>query len=178
MYTQPTYDHVQAVAAQNAQYDAALTKAAELQQLKQSLLSKYNSFDQTNLSKLQTMLPDQVDNIRLILDMDNIANLHGMALQNVSISTPNASQAAGAVGAISAGGRKYDSITMSFSTHGTYSQFKSFLDDLEASLRIVDVVSLSFTSAASNGDQSVSIPAQGADPSYSYTMTIRTYWLR
>ena len=45
MYTQPTYDTVQAENAQIAQYDEALTKASELQQLKQSLLSRYNTFD-------------------------------------------------------------------------------------------------------------------------------------
>lgn len=177
LYTQPEYDTVQVLAAQGAQYDAALAKASELQQVKQSLLAKYNSFDAASLARLQTMIPDQVDNIRLILDMDNIANQHGMALQNVSISTPtSASAQTGAVGAISTGGTKYDSITMSFSTTGTYEQFKSFLADLEHSLRVVDIVSLSFSSSQT-GSQSGQ-RAAGSEPTYSYSMTIRTYWLR
>ena len=98
-----------------------------------------------------------------------------MALQDVAISTPNAAPQTGAVGAISAGGSKYQSTTMSFSTHGTYEQFKSFLRDMEASLRIVDLVSLTLSPSI---DTSGQVAAPGAKPSYSYAMTFRTYWLR
>jgi len=169
-YTKPSYDALQALSAQNAQYDAALSKAAQLQSIKQSLLSRYNSFDPTEISRLQTMLPDQVDNIRLILDLDNIASRYGMALQNVDISTPDTSNST-VVGAISEASQQYDSLTLQFTTHGTYAQFKEFLTDLESSLRIVDVVELAIAPAQGSA-------GQAGDPVYTYTMTVQTYWLR
>lgn len=169
LYTQPTYDSLEASRAQSDQYDQALSKAAELQQLKQTLLSRYNAFNPNDLSKLQEMLPDQVDNIRLILDLDNMAEKYGMALQNVVVNSPQ-SASPGAVGAISAGGAKYDSLTLSFTTHGTYDQFKQFLTDLESSLRIVDLVTLDIQSG---GTQQA-----GTEPSFTYNMQIKTYWLR
>lgn len=169
MFTQPTFDSLQGARAQSDQYDQALQKAAELQQLKQSLLSRFNSFNPADLDRLRTMLPDSVDNIRLILDLDNMAENYGMALQNVVVNTPQTT-AAGAIGAVSTGGAKYSSLTLQFSTHGTYQQFKQFLGDLEKSLRVVDLVALDI--------QPDSTGTKGAEPSFSYDMTIRTYWLK
>jgi Tfp pilus assembly protein PilO len=178
LYTKPSYDTLQTLSAQNAQYDAALSKATQLQTVKQSLLSRYNSFDPGSLDRLQTMLPDQVDNIRLILDLDNIASRYGMALQNVDISTPDTSNQT-VVGAISTASQSYDSLTLQFTTHGTYAQFKQFLSDLQSSLRIVDLVSLSIAqegSAVSASGQALT--GAGAQPVYTYVMTLQTYWLR
>ena len=70
LYTQPAYDNVQVLKGRIAQYDQALDKAAELQQLKQSLLSRFNAFRPEDLDRLQKLLPDHVDNVRLILDLD------------------------------------------------------------------------------------------------------------
>jgi Tfp pilus assembly protein PilO len=169
MYTQPTYDSVQSVRATISEYDAALDKAAELQQIKQSLLSRYNAFNPSDLERLQKLLPDHVDNVRLVLDLDNLAGQHGMALQNVVISNPaSATQDAGAIGNIAAGRALYDSLTLKFATRGSYQTFTTFLQDLETSLRIVDLVSL-----ALHPDGTV-----GGEPAYRFDITIRTYWLK
>jgi Tfp pilus assembly protein PilO len=169
LYTKPAYDSLQTLSAQSAQYDAALGKATQLQTLKQSLLSRYNSFDPNALNRLSTMLPDQVDNIRLILDLDNLAGRSGMALQNVNISTPNSSQANSVVGSIASAAQPYDSLTLQFTTHGTYEQFTQFLAALQSSLRLVDLVTLNISGGSTPGTQ---------DPQYTYTMTVQTYWLR
>jgi len=170
LYTQPAYDNVQVLKGRIAQYDQALDKAAELQQLKQSLLSRFNAFRPEDLDRLQKLLPDHVDNVRLILDLDNLAARHDMALQNVVISEP-ASESGGTtvIGSIGAGHRRFDSLTLKFTTRGSYEDFSAFLSDLEASLRIVNVVSLSLTRESTNATGSLT---------YRYDITIRTYWLK
>ena len=177
LYTDPSYSQIQTLSAQNAQYDAALANATQLEQFKQTLLTRFNSFNPTDLKRLSTMLPDQVDNIRLILDLDNIAASHGMAMQNVNVSA-SASQSGNttAVGAITTAQQPYNSLTLQFTTTGTYTQFKQFLGDLQSSLRIVDVVSL----VISNTVPSAVTAGQGASaaPQYTYVMTLQTYWLR
>lgn len=178
-YTKPAYDTVQASQVQIAQYNQALDKAAELQQLKQGLLSRYNAFDPQALGRLQKLLPDHVDNIALILDLDSIASRYGLALQNVDVSrsggtTPTNQTAIGAVGSSNRG---YDSLTLTFSTQGTYANFLQFLTDLETSLRVVDLVSLKVASGASGGAPSGSVKGP-SEPTYSYTITLRTYWLK
>jgi|SRR3989344_1599859 len=169
-YTQPAYDGVQAQKGEIQQYDQALNKAAELQELKQTLLSRYNAFDPADLDRLHKLLPDHVDNVRLVLDLDNLAIRHGMALQNVVISNAAAGEKSGNdVATIDVLGRAYDSLTLAFSTEGSYADFTAFLLDLENSLRIVDLVSLKLDPGAET--------ARG-EPMYRYAITLRTYWLK
>lgn len=142
-YTKPTYDQAQVQRTQITEYDAALVKANELQERKKVLLDKYNSFQPEDRDRLQKLLPDHVDNVRLILDLDNIASRRGMALQNVVVSTPGAGQSTQtAVGTISSSKQKYDVLTTKFSTTGTYAAFQQLMTDLETSLRLVDLIDL------------------------------------
>lgn len=169
-YTKPAYDASGTVRASIASYDTALTKASELQELKQSLLARYNSFNPSDVDRLQKLLPDHVDNVRLILDLDNLAGRHGLALQNVAISAPQtANQAQTAAGSISSSKQRYDSLTLKFTTVATYESFLQLLSDLESSLRIVDLIALRVSRA--DGDNR-------ATNLYTYDITIRTYWLK
>jgi len=171
MYTQPTYDEVKVIQNETEQYDQALDRAAELQQLKQALLSRYNAFSQADLARLQRLLPDHVDNVRLVLDLDNLAGAHGMAIQNVVISNPGSETGEGlALGAIGATRQKFDSLTLRFSTRATYPVFTTFLENLESSLRIVDLVSLSLVPD--------SVTEEEGEPMYRFDITVRTYWLK
>jgi Tfp pilus assembly protein PilO len=172
MFTKTTYDAMQPMKADIAQYDAALNKVNELKRLEQTLLTRYNSFDPNALDRLQKLLPDHVDNVRLILDIDHLAGQHGLALQNVVVSTPTATNTA-ADGEQIAGSpsstQKYDSLTLQFSTVASYSEFIKFLMDLEQSLRIVDLVSLHLAPSGT--------PVKG-DQMYTIDVTMRTYWLK
>lgn len=181
-YTKPAYDTVQADQAQIAQYDAALDKATQLQTLKQSLLSRYNAFNPNDLERLQKLLPDHVDNVRLILDLDNLAGRYGLALQNVDVSSSDAvtSKSQTAIGAIGASNQKYGSLTLTFGTRGTYDNFVQFVNDLESSLRVVELVSLSVSSDTTNAGAGAGALAAGSSAGtvYTYNITLRTYWLK
>ncbi len=191
-YTKPAYDGVQETRANIAQYDAALDKAAELQTLKQTLLSRFNTFDPADLDRLQKLLPDHVDNVRLILDLDKLAEQYGLALQNVDVSSSQKQTAKSqtALGAVGSSNQKYDSLTLTFGTTATYSDFVRFLTDLESSLRIVDLVSLTIASGTSGAagpsnptnpfpqSTKVTSSAKSTEPLYTYNITLRTYWLK
>jgi len=180
-YTKPAYDGIQSTQIQIAQYNAALDKATELQQLKQTLLSRYNALDPEALARLQKMLPDHVDNISLILELDNVASRYGMALANVDVSAPQSTaSSATALGSIGASNQKYDSLTFKFSTKGTYDDFLRFLSDLQSSLRIVDLVSLSLSAGGSAAQApAAKVPPKPAEkPIYNYDITLRTFWLK
>jgi Tfp pilus assembly protein PilO len=170
LYTQPSYDSVRALESEIGDYNQALQKATELQQLKQSLLSRFNAFNPADVDRLYRLLPDHVDNVRLVLELDNLAVRHGMALQNVILSNPRDETESGAVSAIGAGRQKYSSLTLKFTTFGSYENFRAFMHDLESSLRIVDLVSLNLQEA--RDFQSVT------ELLYRYDITVRTYWLK
>jgi len=170
-YTKPAYDTVQDQQAKIAQYDQALEKAAQLQQLKQSLLSRYNAFDPNDVDRIQKLIPDHVDNIGLILDLNSLAAQHGMALENVDVTNAGATATDAAATTIGSKQQDYDSLTLRFTTHSTYGNFETFLKDLEASLRIVDLTALAITR-----DSGANASVNG--PLYQYQITIRTYWLK
>ncbi len=155
--TDSYYQKVLILRAQEKQFDSALSRSVELKKLKGSLLTKYNSFSAEDLGSLRKMLPDNLDNVRLILALDNLARLHGMRIQDVSIDKKAAKQSAGAVEVSSE--EAYGSVILSFSTQATYEAFKEFLVDLEKSLRLVDVVELDVSLNENNFDFKVSVQA-------------------
>jgi Tfp pilus assembly protein PilO len=142
-------------------YNQALNRSRELLNVRDQLVSRFNAFPQSNLSRLEKLIPDHVDNVRLILDLDAIAIKYGMRVRNVSISSDQTRVERGALGS---GDKPYESVILSFSVSGSYDTFRQFLTDLEHSLRLVDVVGLSFTS------NEVGI--------YNYTLSVKTYWLK
>jgi Tfp pilus assembly protein PilO len=166
--TRPTYDSIQVTRAQIVQYDAALEKAAELEKRKQELLTKYNQFNPNDIDRLQKMLPDHVDNIALILDLDSLASHYTMPIENVDVSLPTPAGPDGVI-VSDTEAQKYESLTFKFSTRGNYDTFTKFLTDLEASLRMIDLQSLSISQTEA---------VSGGAPVYKYDIAMRTYWLR
>ncbi|MEK7613636.1 MAG: type 4a pilus biogenesis protein PilO [Patescibacteria group bacterium] len=160
-FIDPAYDRIRELRAEESQFDQALTRSKELQQVRDELLSRYNTFSQGELDRLQKLLPDNVDNVRLILDFDSLASRYGMRVRNVALETNESRAARGQVGAEES---RFDSLILSFSVTGNYDTFRAFLADLEQSLRLVDVNSISFSATPSG--------------IYDYAVSIKTYWLK
>lgn len=156
----PLYKEIGALQQQAASFDAALAKSKELQTVRDDLLSKYNAFSTTDLDRLSRMLPDNVDNVRLIMDINNIAARYNMSLKNTKINIIDEAKN----GALGPNRKKYGTVQLEFSVAGPYSVFLAFLEDLEKSLRIVDVAGLTFSSASKDF--------------YDYNVALQTYWLK
>ena len=174
LYINPAYQDLGTLRTQKAEYDEALNNSKILQSIRGTLSEKYKNFSTTDLTKLEKLLPDNVDNIKLILEIQRIASTYGMTLQNVKFDTdtakPATSSQAGFVtsgAAQSASKKDFGTFDLQFSTQGQYNNFVSFLSDLEKSLRIVDVKSVSFTSTSTTGGDT-----------YKYDFKITTYWFK
>lgn len=192
----PAKKSVKELQALRADYATTLSKTREIELVRQALLERFNGVSGANREKISKLLPDHIDSVRLIIDINNIAALYGMSLSDISLVLPGeangfAAAASGPAGTrqiqgsevgsgVSAGAsigpsdRKYDSVELKFSVFGSYDNFISFLMNLERSLRLIEIVSLSFDSLGSGSG------AEGAKPSDShrYSLTIRSYYLR
>ena len=164
VYTNPTYQSSKTVTAQVAQYQDALDKASELRKIRDDLLQKRAALTDDQVARLQHMLPDNVDSIRLIIDINNIAVRHGLKLADVKLGDISNSKTARSAAAVGNANDSVGSVEVGFSVLATYDTYLAFLQDLEHSLRIIDVTKIDFTSS------------QTSDLS-PYSMTIRTYWL-
>jgi hypothetical protein len=145
-------------------------------------------------------LPENLDNIRLILEIEKIALPYGMALKNVkydTVSNIKKDSEKNSTEIVSGGmateptlvNQDYGSWDLSFSTTGTYGNFLSFTRDLEKNLRIVDIVSIDFSSSGTTPESGAKInndknaadddaPISPLAESYEYSFKIKTYWLK
>ena len=164
-YINPRNEAIKELESQKASRDQTLAKSRELQTLRDDLLKRLNTFPTRDLNRLEKMLPDNIDNVRLIIDISALAAKRGVVVKNVkNISaatiadqTKNESS--------SDKNNKYGSVVLDMTVTASYDNFIAFLKDLEKSLRLVDVVSLTFTAPESS-------------PTYDFTIGLKTYWLK
>lgn len=181
MFTIPTFNDVSSLRASVASYDEALNNSKALEAKRDELTAKLNTIDPINLAKLQKLLPDSVDNIRLILEIEEMANPYGMVLKDVKYDTTSKDAVKTVAGApqgaaVDVNARKdYGVWNLEFSTEGTYQNFLSFVKELESNLRIVDISSIQFTSDSGAG---LSTLQSASSTSYKYGFKIKTYWLK
>jgi len=168
MYIDPTYQNIQKLQEQSGRLDEALQKARELRAAREELLTRYNTFSAEDLARLQKLLPDNVENVRLILDIDAIAAGYDLIIRDFGFSADAFTDQSSGPGPGPSNenrtSRDYRSITMEFSTIASYEDFMAFLSDLERSLRVVDASSVNIETTD--------------DGEYNYRVSIRTYWLK
>jgi Tfp pilus assembly protein PilO len=182
MFANPYYKEVSSLKTQVASYNEALDNSKSLEAERDKLTQQYNSIETDNLVRLERMLPDSVDNIRLILEIEKLAIPYGMVLRDVKYDTKSQEEvaAAGAVAVKStknsaalADNKDYGSWDLEFATQGSYYDFLNFVKDIEKNLRIVDITSVTFTSDTGKG-----LTTSQPTNNYKYTFKIKTYWLK
>jgi len=146
-------------------YDNAIAAADEYKKQQNELASERNKIDPTKLERLSIFLPDSVDNVGIILDLNAIAARSGLSISDIGVTT-NAGES---TETISPSGvpvpetNPVSFVDMSISAIGTYSALENFLMEVEKSQRLLDVRDISVT---------------GSDTGvYNYKMAVRLYWL-
>lgn len=161
-FTNKEYQQVKVLQKEIASYNKALGKSREVLKKRADLQAKYAQFSNSDLDSLSKMIPDHVDNVQLILDLNGIARKRNMAISKIKI-TESQTSGSGAV-AIGPDSRAYDSILVSFRTSAPYESVLGFIRDMEQGLRLVDITDFSFKADPKNVNE--------------YSVTLRTYWLK
>jgi len=139
--------------------EIAVASAGLIKDKYSQLSDKYNNIPSSDIDKLDKLLPTHVDNVRLIIDVNEIAKKYGMRMRGISVSQKSDDKDKLQLKSKT----DIDYIDLGFSISGDYESLKLFLDDLAKSLRLVDVISIRF--------------AGGDKDFFDYTVEIRTYWL-
>ena len=182
--TQGIIASAQQVKTVNDQYVTAIANAARLVAARDQVLKDYNAISDNDRARLDKMIPDTVDNIRLIIDLNGIAASRHMSFKSVTAAASGASSAGSpasaapnpattAMNAPMGGGvassqhisaPALDTVTVSFSVSADYQDFINLLQAMEADLRIMDLTHLSVT-ANDTG-------------TYDWSLQFKTYWIR
>lgn len=149
---------IKSLQAEDAQYQTALANTTKIAEKRQVLVSKKEALNPDDISKLTQLLPDSVDNIKLVVALNQIAQNHALTLKNIKVdTTPDQTMS-------SQDNSKYGTIRLSFVVTATYDNFRAFLDNLEKSLSLVEVTDLAVT---------------GNDTGlYDFSVGLKTYWLK
>lgn len=159
----PLYGEVQELRGQVNQLNEAFSNAQQIQQARDELLSIFNAIPQEDVERLGKLLPNDVDNVKLILEINQLASQNGLGVR--TIETQNMSAGAQQEAAVQAARQlPYGAAPLGLTLTGSYSAFRSFLTELDRSLRLSDVTSLSLESGGQDFNE--------------YTIELQTYWLR
>ena len=163
LIVKPEYTKVKELESKSEELKHVLNNARKLQTLRDDLLSKRKELSRSDVARLEKLIPESADNVKLIIEFQNIAERYGLQIQTASAqkddeSGTNLNQN------FDIETRDYGTITLDFTLSGGYSEFISFLTDIEDNLRITDLRDLSI--------------APGEEGRYDFIITIETYWLK
>lgn len=178
-------DSAREVKVINDQYTKAIDSASQLVAVRDEITAKYTAISASDRDRLDKMIPSTVDNIRLIIDLNNLGLKHGFTIQGIKATVPsNLSQSGGfaapraqvqqapvAPGNLNLSAAQtsvaepiLDKVLVTFTVTAGYDQFISFLRDLESNLRITDLTRLTM--------------ATNDAGTYDFDVQLQTYWLR
>lgn len=132
---------------------------------KQRIEQEYRSISEEEKSRLKRVLPDTIDNVRLALDIDELALRRGVSIGPITIESDLGGVAKARERGVSSQQPEYGTIQVNFSFRTDYNSFMLLLQDLEHSQRLVDVTDLSVSKIEKS-------------PIYGFEVTLQTYWLR
>lgn len=140
-----------------ARTEAAASRRDELNVKKQIIEASGDS------DKLTKIAPPGTDLIRLIIDVNGVGQRHGMPISSISVSKISSGEEVEEGRPLRATSKQnVEMMEISFIVAGPYETFLSFLADLERSLRIFDVSSLSVSSLERGS-------------AYEYKLSLKTY---
>lgn len=172
-YTKTQIDKAAEKQVVNDGYTSAIENADKLIAIREQVNNDYNKISDTDKERLEKLVPNNVDNVRLTIDVTGIAKNLGLEMRNVHTSAGSDSASGGApssgsksntMSSMNNGSASYNTVTVGFGVTATFDQFVALIQDIERSLRIMDITRLTVT-ANDNGV-------------YDFSVEMKTYWLK
>lgn len=183
----PQYKEIQELNKTKKEYQQKEAQAEEIRQARNKLNRQYASIEPADLTRLEKLLPNHMDNVELIVDIDRIAKKDNVRIGDISlVKNQNKKNKKNVI--VAEDEKDYESVNLSFSFITSYQNFKYFLVNLRKSLRMVDIVSVDFSKDESNKNliktQSIDDGSTNQDvvnvsgDNYKFNIVLRTYWLK
>ncbi|MEX2514677.1 MAG: hypothetical protein WD335_00930 [Candidatus Paceibacterota bacterium] len=184
LYIKPVYQDTAAIRSEIEEYETALSQVGEIQKIRDDLLRQYNQLPQTSIYIMNRILPDSLDTVRLLVELNQMALPHNLSVQGISFTNRSDSEDNRNRNSEDAAPRKsYESAQTSFSVSGPYENVLDFVRDIERSTRLIDITRLTVTGPEADGEDGADITAEDLAGLTSlsgqeniYTITGMTYW--
>jgi hypothetical protein len=143
-----------------AKYDNILQSSTKIVSQRDKLIAKRNNISTSDEARLEKLLPSNIDNIRLIIEISKIAEGRNLVAKNISVGDMSQTSTE----TIGQSSTPYGTLSLKFTVNSSYSNFLNLLRDLESNLRLLDITDISFSSTD--------------NVFYDFTVTLDTYWLK
>jgi Tfp pilus assembly protein PilO len=166
-YIDPTLSEISILRAKEAQIDSSIQDAAKAADKIAKLTKKEKTFPENYEQNLHMILPDTIDSVKLLIEVDAMASARGL-----HISTPQIGIGGSGKKGVAAGFVKH---TITFSLTAPYNVFRTYLRDLESSLSLRDMSNVTFSTSETNADATRYVSPELVP--HSYGVNINTYSL-
>jgi Tfp pilus assembly protein PilO len=125
-------------------------------------LTSFNNIPESEKKVINTVLPDSKNFVKLVSDIDLVASKYAISIDQIASEEIGTSADTSIA---DAGPEKiYEASLISFNFSSSYENFRKFMNDLERSLRVLDV-------------KSVDIKPQD-EQIFNFAVKLQTYWLK
>ena len=154
------FPEIKVLGKQVSSYNETINTAKKVRSSIDKTLGDYNGISQDNVDRVNKMVPSGAESMKLVVQIDDMMRKKDLSLS--SIDSKDAIDKSPVSNAVKNGGKNAESIFLSIKARGSYKSFRSFIEELEKSLRLIDV-------------NSVKISPVGQDD-YSFSMEAVSYW--
>ncbi|MEK7461487.1 MAG: type 4a pilus biogenesis protein PilO [Patescibacteria group bacterium] len=161
-FTNGQYQEVKMLHALSSEYKNVLQNVAAIVELRDRLHAAYETLPVEEIERINKVLPDNIDTVRLAMDLDSMASRYSISLDSIKVEEEIAEGADLVV--LPEQTKVYKKALVSLEFVSSYANFIRLLPDIEKSLRIMDIKSVSFKANESG--------------LYEYKVAVETYWLK
>lgn len=150
----PKWDEINVLKAQAASYKETLDNIQKMRELRNSLVTQYNSVSDDEKKRLDKIFASSMNEGELMVMFDNIAKSSSVVLSDISFSPKNETQSSANQ---SSAANPYKTYGFNLEVNGSYNAFKEFLKNLEKSLVLSDIASITFDASSKDSSKSKSV---------------------
>ncbi len=147
-WTRPYLDEIDTLIVNRDVLQKALEDSKELQKARDVLVEKYNSITADDLKRLSKIVPKDSETTKLLVQLEDTASKAGVVIKNFNITANQ--RVFQSSTQLSSETPFPDTAFLDLSVAASYESMKFFLEELQKSLRVIDVDGLSFSSAEKN----------------------------
>jgi hypothetical protein len=149
LFWSPGENNVQTLSKLNLTYDATIASVDTVVADAKKAKKEYENFDEETKRKIMIMVPTEINSLKLLSELSNLATDKGFAIDNLGVKDK--------------GNGEY---SVDFSVLATYSKFKEEIVYFERSMRILNLQGLSFS------------PGKTQEDPTKFTVSFSTYYMK
>ncbi len=182
-YLKPAFSNLRASQGRLEAIEKTINESDGLLKNYQDLRTRLSTISQEDKKNLYKILPEVMDPVRMIIDLDNLATKNGLKITSFELpeirseferKNGNSTKKQTSTGSGESASDPVGKGVLGIECEGKYEQFKLFMSEIEQSMALMDVVNLYM-----QGVDVTQADEKPRDPdTMMFNVGLQTYWLK